>query len=198
MTDDAKRQQDLERIRRQRERLDAIGEQLDATEPATPPEAGRRPRRLRGVLVLLALVIGPILLAQVASTIGSYSGYDYADARRTGRATVVSCDRRGPVGVLQLGYWDDCTVDIRWDDGTSFRGKLGRPHLFRASEAGSTVEIGDNGRGRFSQKYSRPDFPPKPALRTLSTVLILIDVLPLVALLFAVWTGVKMLVTRRR
>jgi hypothetical protein len=37
----------------------------------------------------------------------------------------------------------------------------------------------------------------EPALRTLSTVLILIDILPLVALLFAIWGAVTMLFARR-
>jgi hypothetical protein len=200
-TDDAKRQQDLDRIRRQRERLRAIEEDLDApASPAPPPDRAsgtRRPRRLRGVLVVLVLIVVPILLAQLSATIGAHSGHDFADAKRTGKASVESCDRRGPISLTQLGYWDDCTVAIRWDNGTSFHGKLGRPQLFHASDVGKTVQIGDNGRTKFSHDYSRPDFPPRPGLRTLSTVIAVIDILPVLLLLYFLWTALKMLVRRR-
>ena len=33
-----------------------------------------------------------------AMTIGRFTGHDFADARRTGTATVERCERRGPVG----------------------------------------------------------------------------------------------------
>jgi hypothetical protein len=214
MTDDEKRQRDLEEVRRKKARIDALlaEQEAAASSPAAssssadlgavadPPVVQRRgegPSRFKAILALVAFIVLPILLAMVASTLSAYSGTDFSAARRTGQAQVLSCDRRGPVGLLQLGYWDDCTVKTRWNDGNTFTGKLGKRNLFTAADIGKTVEIGDNGRKRSGHVYSRPDKPEKPALRILATVVIVLDILPLLALIWAVVYAIRHVLRRK-
>lgn len=97
-----------------------------------------------------------------------------------------SCERRGPIGLI-YGYWDDCTVSIKWNDGVPQYGRLGEPHLFNASEVGITVEIGDNGTSKNGPTYSRPTFPPRPALAAIGTILFIIGAIPGLMILWTLW-----------
>src|SRR4051812_12613823 len=100
MTDEDN-QRDIDRIRRRREALEnQLPDQsaeislIRSDETGSPVQRVQRTHRVRGVLAFVGFVVGTILLAQIAATIGASSGYDYADARRTGLATVNSCERR--------------------------------------------------------------------------------------------------------
>jgi len=128
---------------------------------------------LRGVLTLIGLFLAVVATLQLGFTLTSLSGHDVRDARRVGQATVESCERRGPVG-LTYGYWDACLVSIRWNDGVPEYGRLEEPHLFDASEVGTTVQIGDNGTSRSGPTYSRATFPPRPVLATLGVIVFVV------------------------
>ena len=151
--------------------------------------------KLRGALNLVGLVLAVVVVFQLAFTCTALNGHDFDDARRVGQATVESCDRRGPIG-LRLGYWDDCVVTVKWNDGVSQHGKLGKPHLFHAGEVGRTVEIGDNGTGRNGRTYSRPTFEPQPVLAAIGIVLFVIAAVPGLILLWLFWHLVRDLVGR--
>jgi hypothetical protein len=203
---------DPDRIRRMQERLARIEHENDAAdalarnrrdaEPAqtSPVAPGRRPGRRRGWLFIAALVLATVVLGELALTVQGWSAPDFADAKRTGTATVVSCERRGPVG-LGLGYWDRCTADITWAGGFSERRTFNRRNFFHADEVGTTVTIGEGTGARGGGvSHSRPDVPHRPLAVGLGVVLFVLAAIPglflLAAVALAVRDGIRKL-TRR-
>lgn len=190
---------DPDRMRRLRDRLEAL-EREEAAEPVasaspapqheSPVRPGRTPGRLRGVLQLAGLLLAIVVTIQLGFTLTSLSGHDIKDAERIGQATVESCERRGPVGLI-YGYWDDCVVSITWNDGVPEYGRLEEPHLFRAADVGKAVEIGDNGTSRNGPTYSRETFPPRPLLATLGVVLFVIGAIAGLIVLWVLWSLVR-------
>lgn len=200
---------DSDRIRRMQERLAKIQQENDTAdaltgsasttepEPPSPVAPGRRPRRRRGWLFIAALLLTAVVFAELALTVQGWSAPDFADAQRTGKATVVSCERRGPVG-LGIGYWDRCTADIVWDGGFSERRTVNRRDFFHADEVGTTVTIGQNTGARGGGiSYSRPDVPHRPLAVALGVILIVIAAIPalflLAAIFFAALDGIRKL-----
>ncbi|RZU48480.1 hypothetical protein EV385_0196 [Krasilnikovia cinnamomea] len=190
---------DLERVRELQGRLEKLRRENEASPPRPAPEpqaaspvqpAGRRRGRLRSIAGLLALVLGIIVVLQIAATVATYNGNDFNDARRVGQAKVESCDRRGPVGAV-LGYWYECVLSITWNDGNVERGTVGGPRLVHADDVGKSIQIGDNGTSRNGREYSRPTLPPRPALGVLGVVLGLIAGIPALILLWSLWMLVR-------
>ena len=204
MTDDRDRirrmQERLAGIERENEAADALAEQRRRDrepEPAPVVEPARRPGRRRGWLFVAAMLLTSVVFAQLALTVQGWSAPDFDDATRTGRATVVSCERHGPVG-LGLGYWDRCTADIVWDGGFSERQTVDRRNFFDADEVGTTVTIGQNtGFRGGGVSYSRPDVPHRPAAVALGVVLAVIAAVPALFLLAALVFAVRDAVRRR-
>lgn len=158
--------------------------------PSKP--SGRRDKA-RAWLFVAGFVLATVVVLQTALTLTSLNGHDFADAKRHGQATVLSCERRGPVG-MTFGYWDDCLVSIRWDGGgySPDRRRPERPHLFHATDIGKTIEIGDNGRSRGGKiLYSRAGFPPQPVLLTLGIILFIAGAVPAFLIVAAIWTTLK-------
>jgi hypothetical protein len=163
----------------------------DDRKAASGPPVKRR-ARAKALAALFALVAAPLLVAQVAGTLGQHSGNDYAAAYVRGDATVVSCERRGPVSVLYFGYWDECTAEVRMNSLYARRMTFDKPNLFHAGDVGKTVRIGKMRDSRNSHnQYAREDFPPDPVLRFLAWTLGLIDVIPLCLLGWVLWTTLK-------
>ena len=202
--------------RRVRERLSKIDEELSApeataepekpeatAEPEEPeataePEKAATPRgRARAASLTAAFFVGPLLLLQIIATLATHSGNRYEDAEVHGDATVVSCERRGPVGVFYLGYWDECTADVRLGRSYAYRKTFDRPNLFHAGDVGTTVRIGRMRTEKYSHnRYAREGFPPNRAVDVLVWILILIDLIPLCLLAWVSVTAVKATVSR--
>jgi hypothetical protein len=195
-------QERLDKIQRENEAADALAGPRPAAEPEhhSPVAPARRPGRRRGWLFLAAMLLTSVVFAELALTVQGWSAPDFDDARRTGQATVVSCERRGPIG-LGIGYWDRCTADIVWDGGLSERRTFNRRNFFDADEVGTTVTIGEGTGARGGgTTYSRPDVPHRPLLVVLGVVLAVIAAIPalflLAALFFAARDGARKLFQR--
>jgi hypothetical protein len=136
--------------------------------------------------LLITLVFG-----ELALTVQGWSAPDFDDAQRIGKATVVSCERRGPIG-LGIGYWDQCTTDIIWDGAFSERKTFNRRNFFDADEVGTTVTIGEGAGFRGGgTTYSRPDVPHRPLAVGLGVVLAVIAAIPALFLLTAMFFAVR-------
>jgi hypothetical protein len=75
---------------------------------------------------------------------------------------VTSCVDNGPVSNKGFGYWQSCTATITWDDGSTDRTIVGA--VFRSSDIGSDVRVGDLGDYRTSKELVRADAPYRPWL----------------------------------
>lgn len=179
-----------DRMRELRKRMEQLKQETtpspEPTVAQAPPVQSGSSGRLHATLKLSGLVLSLVMTFQLAFTLMSFNGKDFDDARRVGRATVETCQRRGPIGII-YGYWDECLVSITWNDGVPARAYLDKPHLFRADEVGTTVEIGDNGYGRSGSTYSRPHFKPQPVLATLGIVLFIIAAISAAITLWVLW-----------
>ncbi len=176
-------------IQQENDAADALAEQRRTTEPgpASPVTPARRPGRRRGRLFIAAMLLTTVVFGELALTVQGWSAPDFDDARRVGQATVVSCKRRGPIG-LGIGYGDRCTADIVWDGGFSERQTVDRRNFFHADEVGTTVTIGENAGARGGGvTYSRPDVPHRPPAVMLAVPALFL----LAALSFAVRDGVR-------
>jgi hypothetical protein len=143
------------------------------------------------LIALVAMLLIIFVLGELTMTVARYSGNDIDDAKRLGQATVVSCDRHGPIGE-GFGYWDECSADVVWDDGTIQRQlTVDKRDFFRSSEIGATVTIGDLGRSRGGSAYARDDRPPRPLIGVLTVVLAIITVLSAMLLIGIVWTALR-------
>ncbi|GGK73746.1 DUF6346 domain-containing protein [Mangrovihabitans endophyticus] len=201
MSDDAHR-------RRMQERLDKIGRDnadADGALPARPDPAGavspvtpaRRPARRRGWLFLAALAIASFVLGELALTVQGWTGPDFADADRTGQATVVDCERHGPIG-RGFGYWDECTADIVWNGGFTERHTFDRRNFLHADEVGTTVTIGQGtGFRGGGVTYSRPELPHRPLITALGVILVVLAALPALLLVGTLVIAIRNLVRRR-
>ncbi|MEV4343490.1 DUF6346 domain-containing protein [Actinoplanes sp. NPDC049596] len=94
-------------------------------------------------------------------TIGRFTGHDFADARRTGTATVQQCERRGPITLDSFGNYGQCTVTIAWTSGPSSRVLIDKPGFFTGENPGDTFEIGEHTGRRGCIGYSRPELPDR-------------------------------------
>ncbi|MEE6259610.1 DUF6346 domain-containing protein [Plantactinospora sonchi] len=144
-----------------------------------------------GVLVLLVVVF---LTAESAMTVAQFTGPGFDEDRRTGQATVRSCERRGPIGE-GFGYWYVCEADVVWSDGDVDRIRPHKRGFFDVSEIGSTVTIGDRGARKLP---ARADLPPRPLVLLVASVLAMVAVLLSMLLLGSLWLTVKDRVRRLR
>jgi hypothetical protein len=116
------------------------------------------------------------LLVGTALTVGRFAGRDFADARRTGRATVEECTLRGPVTMNGFGYHDRCTVAILWMSGDTSRATIDKPGFFEGARVGDSFDIGDNGGG-----YSRPGTAERHGVAVAARLIGALGLLPLLA-----------------
>ncbi|HWS36101.1 MAG TPA: DUF6346 domain-containing protein [Actinoplanes sp.] len=104
---------------------------------------------VRGLLVLV--LIG-WLLFNAGTTIGRFTGPDYAVAWDRGTGTVEKCERRGPITLLDgVGFFDACYLWVEWDRKVSERVLVDDPGFFQGEKPGDTVRIGYG--------VSRPEVP---------------------------------------
>ncbi|MEV4343535.1 DUF6346 domain-containing protein [Actinoplanes sp. NPDC049596] len=150
---------------------------------------------LIGIVILLAVSFG---LIGTALTISRFTGHDFADARRTGTATVQECERRGPITLDGFGYYNQCTVTIAWTSGPSSRVLIDKPGFFKGEKPGDTFQVGEHPGSRGSIGYSRPELPDRGWVTAIGIALWIIGVLPLLAVLVYVRETVKELVRRTR
>ncbi|GAA2884485.1 hypothetical protein Acy02nite_17680 [Actinoplanes cyaneus] len=146
-----------------------------------------------GVLIILAIAY--VLLA-TAMTVARFTGPDFADARRTGKAEVLGCERRGPVGLKGFGFYEACTVSIPW--GSRRRVTIDKPGFFTDEKPGDTIVIGENPGSRGNVGYSRPELPSRGWVTLIAAVIGFIGVLPILVLLAVLRDGLRSLFRRRR
>lgn len=145
-----------------------------------------------GTLLVLLVVI--FLTAETAMTLAHFTGPGFDEDRRTGQATVRSCERRGPVGE-GFGYWYVCEADVVWDDGERERISPRKRGFFDISEIGTTVTIGDRGPRELP---ARADLPPRPLVLLVASVLAMVAVLLAMLLVGSLWLNVGKWVRRPR
>jgi hypothetical protein len=96
-----------------------------------------------GNLILGATLLPlSILLALTAGNVGQLSHGERAGKTvvRTGAATVVSCERHGPVSGYGLGIWTTCDIEVAWPDDARERRSTDHS-FFTADERGRTFEV---------------------------------------------------------
>jgi hypothetical protein len=168
----------LSEIREQEAALDreATERQADATDPGTAmadpgtamadPGTAVADRRnggaLRSTAFFIVVVAAAAGLLGLAVTFTRLAGKDFGDAHREGRAQVTSCVGHGPVSNKGFGYWESCTATITWDDGGVDRTTVGA--VFRSSDIGTEVRVGDLGNYRTSRDLVRAGAPHRPWL----------------------------------
>ncbi|WP_412742080.1 DUF6346 domain-containing protein [Krasilnikovia sp. MM14-A1004] len=180
-----KLQQRLDKIKDNNQAADALAGRRSEVKPesASPVAPERSRGRRRGWLIVLGMVVFGFVFGELALTVQGWSGPDFSDARRVGKATVVSCERRGPIG-WGIGYWDQCTADVVWDGGFSGRYAIDRRNFFHADEVGTTVTIGEGAGSRGGGVvFSRPELPHRPAVVALGWGLAVIASIPILLLL---------------
>jgi uncharacterized protein DUF6346 len=194
------------RKRRMAELLAAAEEDVTRTREAKQKPAGengpvvevRRGKWLTNLFGIVILLTLSFVLIGVAMTIGRFTGHDYADARRTGTATVQQCERRGPITLDGFGFYDQCTVTIAWTSGTSSRVLIDKPGFFKGEKTGDTFQIGEHTGSRGSIGYSRPELPDRGWVTAIGITLWIIGILPLLAVIFYLRETAKELFRRTR
>jgi hypothetical protein len=203
---------DQDRIRQIQERLAELQrqntdpltepdtEQDRPQQPASPVVAARQPGKRRGWKFLAALLLVAFVLGELAITLQGYSVADFKEADRVGQATVLSCERRGPIG-WGFGYWDECTADITWEGGFLQRHTFDQRNFLHADEVGKTVTIGQGtGFRGGGTTYSRPGLPERPLIVaagvTLAVLAFILVLFLLAALLFAIRNAIRHLLRR--
>jgi len=198
---------DRERIRQIQDRLadlqrdnqasdaQALSNRADHPSTASPVAPARQRGKRHGWPFILCLLVIVFVFGELALTVQGYSGSDFNDATRVGHANVVSCKRRGPIG-LGFGYWDQCTADIRWDGGFTQRHTFNRRNFLHADEVGQTVTVGQGtGFRGGGTTYSRPELPHRPLVVAAGVILAITAGIPalllLATLLFAVRDGIR-------
>lgn len=152
----------------------------------------QRPRSpWSGCLPALLLITGWLLaifvFGELALTVARYDGDSMDGADRVGEATVVSCQRQGPVGLGGFGYWDKCTASVVWEDGERRMLYPGKPGFFSQKDIGKTVKVGDLGLQKGGREYTSENLHPRRWLMPFTIVFALITgllALPLVILPF--------------
>ncbi|MGI5213085.1 DUF6346 domain-containing protein [Plantactinospora sp. CA-290183] len=153
----------LAEIREQERELDRQDAERDAA--ARDPAAAvvrRTGGALRSFLFLAGVLVLAASLLGVAVTLNRLAGYDMADARREGQATVSSCVPHGPITNRGFGYWESCEVEVTWAGGGVEHLTVGA--VFTSADIGATIRVGDLGNYRSSRKLARADVPDRPWL----------------------------------
>jgi len=117
---------------------------------------------VRSTVFLVLVIVVAAGLFGVAVTLTRLAGKDFGDAQRQGRAQVTSCVQHGPVSNKGFGYWDRCTATITWDDGATDRVTVSA--VFKTSDVGTEVRVGDLGNYRSSKEIARADASHRPWL----------------------------------
>lgn len=160
-------------------------------EAASPVQPGRRRPGAASVAARFVVLILLVVFSwQLGWTIAQFTGPDIADAKRTGQATVRSCERHGPVGNI-LGYWHECTAEVVWADGSVDQVTPDKPNFFSADEIGSTVTIGDMGSRTGGQSYARAELPSRPLVVVVAGIFVLVAVLLGALLLWIAWAALR-------
>jgi hypothetical protein len=153
-----------------------------AADPGTDVVDGGRRGALRSAVFFVVVVAAAAGLLGLAVTFTRLAGKDFGDAQREGRAQVTSCVEHGPVSNKGFGYWQSCTATLTWDDGGTDRVTAGA--VFRSSDIGTEVRVGDLGTYRTSRELVRADAPHRPWLTWLGYVVGIIALVPaLIAIL---------------
>ncbi|WP_436524279.1 DUF6346 domain-containing protein [Actinoplanes sp. HUAS TT8] len=161
------------------------------TGPAVETKRGGWFRDVLGVLIILAVSF--VLLA-TSMTVARFTGADFADAGRTGEATVVSCERRGPISLKGFGYYKACVVSVAWG---GYRVRIDKPGFFTDEKPGDTFTIGENRGSRGSVGYSRAELPSRGWVTFIAAVIGFFGVVPILLLLGMVRDWFKGLFRRR-
>ena len=192
-----------ERIARYRAENKAKMEALDRSEAELEAERDRRKSEVvrqrdgspfRDFVFLVGVIVGTVVLIGLSVTLTRLAGKDFGDAQQAGQASVAACAEHGPVTTRGFGYWDQCTVTVVWDDGDSEELTVGG--LFRSSDIGTPVRVGDMGRHRTQTVLSRADVPERPWLRWLGYALGAVGAVPI--LLMSLMLGAMLTARRRR
>ena len=140
--------------------------------------------------LLTAVAVG---LFGVAVTLTRLAGEDFGNAQRQGTAQVTSCVHHGPVSNKGFGYWDRCTASVSWDDGATDRVTVSA--VFRSSDIGTDVRVGDLGNYRTSKELVRAGAAHRPWLAWIGYA---VSAIAFVPALVAVLTVRESLRFRRR
>lgn len=155
-------------------RLAEIGEQRAAldredakrraaeTDTAAAVVDRRKSGALRSTVFLILLVVVAAGLFGLAVTLTRLAGKDFGNAAQQGKAQVTSCVRHGPISTKGFGYWESCTATITWDSGGTDRITVNA--VFKSSDIGTEVRVGDLGSYRTSKELARADAPHRPWL----------------------------------
>ncbi len=159
--------------------LDREAELRRDVENDTTSTLADRPKRfgfVRSTSFLIVIIATAAGLLGLAVTLSRLAGNDMRDAQRLGNAQVTSCVRHGPISNKGIGIWYGCTATITWDDGKSDRITVGA--VFKTSDIGTTVRIGDLGSYRTAEKLARADTPYRPWLRWIGYVVVVVAFVP--------------------
>jgi hypothetical protein len=163
--------------------------------PVVEAKRGKWLTNLFGIVILLAV---SFVLIATAMTIGRFTGHDFADARRTGTATVERCERRGPIRLDSFGYYDECTITIAWNGGPSSRVLIDKPGFFKGEKPGDTFQIGEHTGSRGSIGYSRPELPERGWVTAIGIALWIVGALPLLMVFYYLRGLLKDLIRRKK
>ena len=182
-------------IGEQQAALDRDDAQRRAAEndPAATVVDRRSGGALRSTIFLVLVVVVAAGLLGLAVTLTRLAGKDFNDAQRQGKAQVTSCVRHGPISAKGFGYWETCTATITWDNGSTDRATVSA--VFRSSDIGRDVRVGDLGTYRTSKQLARADAPHRPWLAWLGYA---VGVIAFVPALIAVLSIRELLRFRRR
>lgn len=113
-------------------------ENLQSSVVSDPRADGRA--RMRSTLVVL--LVG-WLLFNAGTTIGRFTGPDYAEAEDRGVGMVEKCERRGPFTLVDgVGFFDACYLWVEWERHEAERVLVDDPGFFQGEKPGDTVRIG--------------------------------------------------------
>jgi hypothetical protein len=163
----------------------------ETTSPVRRPTRGR----VSGVWFLAVCILAIFVLGEVAMTLSRFTGMDIDDAKRLGRATVLSCERHGPVGA-GFGYWDRCTAEVTWENGQREWVTPRKQGFFKSNEIGRTVTIGDLGWSKGGRSLARQELPSRPLVTLVAGILGFVALMPAFLLLGAVWFFLRGVVRR--
>ncbi|BCY05370.1 DUF6346 domain-containing protein [Actinoplanes sp. L3-i22] len=161
-----------------------------------PVIESRRGGWFRNVLGLLIILAVSFVLLATSMTVARFTGADFADARRTGEAKIVSCERRGPVSLKGFGYYKACSVSISWSGRA--RVTIDKPGFFTDEKPGDTFTIGENTGSRGRIGYSRAELPSRGWVTFIAAVIGFLGVVPILLLLAMLRDGLRGLFRRRR
>lgn len=165
----------------EREAAERRAEDADAAAAVVDRRKGGALRSAVFLVVVMAAAAG---LLGLAVTFGRLAGDDFGSARREGQARVSSCVRHGPVSGKGFGYWESCTATVTWDDGATERVTVDA--VFRSSDVGAEVRVGDLGNYRTSKELVRSDAPYRPWLAWIGYLVGIIAFVPALVVVLTV------------